>query len=262
MGTGVIRSARAPRTRSRGQTPLTGRVKPLTAAAAVHTGRVRLAWLTDVHLNFLDAAARARFAAEVAATDTAGVVITGDIAEADSVEPLLAELAAGVARPVWYVLGNHDYYGGAIGEVRTRARAFAAARWLPAAGVVRLTDDVALVGHDGWGDARLGNPATTPVELSDFYAIRDLAWLDRETRASDACWHEGRISDDDWLPYFTCAAVGDALRAAMTARPDARMTVYCGHTHGGGEAQVLPNLRVVTGAAAYGAPTVRVIHVA
>lgn len=299
MGTGVIRSARAPRTRSRGQTPLTGRVKPLTAAAAVHTGRVRLAWLTDVHLNFLDAAARARFAAEVAATDTAGVVITGDIAEADSVEPLLAELAAGVARPVWYVLGNHDYYGGAIGEVRTRARAFAAARWLPAAGVVRLTDDVALVGHDGWGDARLGNPATTPVELSDFYAIRDLAWLDRETRAAalrrlgddaaaslardvaaalawarhvvvathvppfrDACWHEGRISDDDWLPYYTCAAVGDALRAAMTARPDARMTVYCGHTHGGGEAQVLPNLRVVTGAAAYGAPTVRVIHVA
>lgn len=254
--------------------------------------------LTDVHLNFLDGPARARFAADVAATDTTGVLVTGDIAEADTFGPMLEELAAAARRPVWFVLGNHDFYGGSIDEVRARARALTAAQWLPAAGVVRLSDDIALVGHDGWGDARLGNVAYTRVELTDFRAIRDLEGLRRSRRHAvlrrlgdesaaalrelvasalgvarhvivaihvppfrDSCWHEGAISDDDWLPYFTCAAAGEVLRDAMAARPDARMTVYCGHTHGDGEVDILPNLRVVTGAAEYGAPTVRPIDV-
>ena len=72
-----------------------------------------------------------------------------------------------------------------------------------------------------------------------------------------ACWYRGQVSDDDWLPHFTCQAAGDVLADAMRARPDRRMTVVCGHTHGAGEAQVLPNLRVFTGGAAYGAPAVR-----
>jgi len=263
-----------------------------------HTVSVRLAWLTDVHLNFLDDAGRARFIAEVAATDTTGVIVTGDIAEAGTLEPILGELVAAVSRPVWFVLGNHDFYGGSIDDVRARARTLDIAHWLPAAGVIRLSDTIALVGHDGWGDARLGNIAYTPVELTDFRAIRELAGLRRKTRHAllrrlgdeaaaslradvaralawathvvvathvppfrKSCWHEGEISDDDWLPYFTCAAAGEVMREAMQARPDARMTVYCGHTHGGGDAQILPNLRVITGAAEYGAPVVRTIDV-
>ena len=73
----------------------------------------------------------------------------------------------------------------------------------------------------------------------------------------EACWHEGRISDDDWLPHFTCKAVGDVLSEAMRARPDRQMTVLCGHTHGAGEAEILPNLRVSTGGAVYGEPEVQ-----
>ena len=49
---------------------------------------------------------------------------------------------------------------------------------------------------------------------------------------------------------------------AMAAAPDHQMTVLCGHTHGGGEAQVLPNLRVLTGDARYGQPVIqRVLEV-
>jgi hypothetical protein len=65
------------------------------------------------------------------------------------------------------------------------------------------------------------------------------------------------VSDDTWLPFFTCRAVGDALRDAMSAAPDGRMTVLCGHTHGSGEAGILPDLRVPTGGAAYGKPWVQ-----
>jgi hypothetical protein len=73
----------------------------------------------------------------------------------------------------------------------------------------------------------------------------------------EACWYRHQISDDHWLPHFTCKVAGDALAEAMAARPAREMTVLCGHTHGAGEAQVLPNLRVLTGGAAYGAPTVQ-----
>jgi hypothetical protein len=59
------------------------------------------------------------------------------------------------------------------------------------------------------------------------------------------------------MPFFTCAAVGVVLRAAMIARPAARVTVLCGHTHGAGAVDVLPNLRVVTGGADYGAPALQ-----
>jgi Icc protein len=258
---------------------------------------VRLAWLTDVHLNFLDAQARAGFAAQVAATDTTGVVITGDIGEADDFDALVEKVARAVARPVWFVLGNHDFYGGSIPEVRARASAIAAATWLPRAGVVRLDAETALVGHDGWGDARLGDFAGSRVVLNDFVRIRELTGLrDRVLRRRleslgdeaaaylravvdealgwarhvvvathvppwrEACWHEGAISADDWLPFFSCKAVGDALVEAMRGR-DARMTVLCGHTHGGGEAEIRPNLRCITGAAEYGAPVVRVVDV-
>ncbi len=35
------------------------------------------------------------------------------------------------------------------------------------------------------------------------------------------------------------------------------MTVLCGYTHGGGEARILPNLRVLTGGAEYGRPVIQ-----
>ncbi len=70
----------------------------------------------------------------------------------------------------------------------------------------------------------------------------------------EACWFEGRISDDDFLPHFTCSAVGDVLIAVMQAHPECRLMVLCGHTHGEGEATILPNLLVKTGGAEYGKP--------
>src|SRR3954469_24672128 len=41
----------------------------------------------------------------------------------------------------------------------------------------------------------------------------------------EACWHEGRISDDNWLPLSACKAVGDALVEAAAAAPDRQLTV-------------------------------------
>jgi len=255
----------------------------------------RLVWATDVHLNFIDEAELARFCASLAEPGPAAVVLTGDIAEAPSLRRLLDRVAEALERPIYFVLGNHDFYHGSIAEVRALAADLTAQsrwlRWLPAAGVVSLAPDLALVGHDGWADGRLGNYARSPVLLNDFRLIEELSWLDPATRLrrlqhlgdeaaasvksvllpalehhrtvivathvppfKEACWHEGQISSDDWLPFFTCKAVGDVLLEAARAHPDRRIEVLCGHTHGGGVAQLAQNLVVHTGAADYGQP--------
>ena len=75
----------------------------------------------------------------------------------------------------------------------------------------------------------------------------------------ESCWHQGEISDDDWLPHFSCKAVGDVLRECMLVAIDKQMVVLCGHTHSSGECQIMPNLQVKTGDAKYGSPKIQEI---
>jgi 3',5'-cyclic-AMP phosphodiesterase len=72
----------------------------------------------------------------------------------------------------------------------------------------------------------------------------------------EASWCDGRPSTDDFLPFFACKAVGDVLLEAARLHPTCQILVLCGHTHGGGELQVLENLRVLTGPAEYGKPEI------
>ncbi len=76
---------------------------------------------------------------------------------------------------------------------------------------------------------------------------------------TEACWHQGEISADDWLPHFSCQAMGDVLKNIMATEHDKQMTVFCEHTHSSGECQILPNLLVKTGEAKYGAPKLQEI---
>ena len=259
---------------------------------------MKLAWATDIHLNFVEPREAEAFCRRIAASGAEALLVGGDVAEADSLDRWLLFLEGRLAMPIYYVLGNHDFYRGRIDAVRALAKRLSATterlRWLGGAGVVKLTATSGLIGHDGWGDARLGNFWGTPVDLSDFHLIDDLAGLDRPALGvklaalgdeaaehfervlpealdrfdhvvvlthvppfRESCWHEGRISDDDWLPFFSCQAVGEVLRREMESRPDRSMTVLCGHTHSGGRAQILPNLYVRTGGAQYGRPAIQ-----
>jgi 3',5'-cyclic-AMP phosphodiesterase len=259
-----------------------------------------LTWLTDIHLSFLRPPVLEAFLASLAEIKADAFLLGGDIGEAPDVARHLNALDNALQRPVYFVLGNHDFYKGSIVGVRAEVRKLATAcpnlDYLCDAGVVALTDESCLVGHDGWGDGRLGTYYRSDVMLNDWGLIgefggfdenlderlaklhalgdvaavhfrkvlpdtlrrfRNIVVLTHVPPFKEACWHEGAISNDNWLPHFTCKAVGDALAEAMADRPDREMTVLCGHTHGAGEAQVLPNLRVLTGGARYGQPEIQ-----
>lgn len=85
----------------------------------------------------------------------------------------------------------------------------------------------------------------------DFHKL----WIERWA----AVWHQGRPSAEDFLPFFSCKAVGNVLMEAARSHPKCQILVLCGHTHGGGEVQVLENIRVVTGPAENGKPRIQPI---
>lgn len=260
----------------------------------------RIAWLTDIHLNFVGTSQIDQLLRQVNDAYPDVVIISGDIGEARSLEDYLLRIAHALRRPIYFVLGNHDFYYGSLAEGRALAARLSGEspwlRWLPLKKVVELSHDTALIGHDTWSDGRLGDYARSTVELNDFWLIGELTGLDRGKRLDklhalgdeaadyfrrvlpealelyphvfvvthvppfqEACWHNGHLSDDDYLPHFTCKAVGDVLRSLMQQYPQRQMTVLCGHTHGAGQAVILPNLRVFTGGAEYGLPTVQQI---
>ena len=258
----------------------------------------RLAWLTDLHLTFVTPRHVERLCRSVIESRADAVLLTGDIGEAHDVEGHLAALDAGLGLPIYFVLGNHDFYGGGIARVRAGIAALCARLprlvYLTQAGVMPLSADTCLIGHDGWADGRLGDYDRSEVLINDYLLIEELAGLDKQARRArlhalgdeaadhirgllpealgrfrrvivlthvppflEACWHRGRVSDDDWLPHFACWAVGEVLAEGMAAHSECEMTVLCGHTHSAGEAQILPNLRVLTGGAEYGRPALQ-----
>lgn len=237
--------------------------------------------MTDLHLNFLKPLALKAFYAKVAAERPDALLVTGDTAEADTLAGFLGDLAA--IAPVYFVLGNHDFYRSTIREVRDRVRGLGARlTWLPPRGPIKLTERVTMIGVDGWADARCGDLASK-VQLSDWQLIGDLKNQDVKARIKalqdlgasegrnlrialerapagvellvlthvppfpEACVYDGKMSDPPWLPWFTCIATGEALLAHARANPGTKMTVLCGHSHGIGTYTPLPNLEVRTG---------------
>jgi 3',5'-cyclic AMP phosphodiesterase CpdA len=258
---------------------------------------VRIAWVTDIHFNFLGPEQVDAFCAQVAAEAPDALVVTGDISHAPDLERDLRRLAA-IGVPVYFVLGNHDFYHAHVAEVRARMAELCGATpgltWLGGAGVVSLTPATALVGHDGWADGRAGDYEGSRILLNDYRLIGDLAGRPKAERLAvlhalgdeaaahlgrvvpaalerhrevvvathappfaEACRYLGFITSDRWLPHLACVAAGTALRTAMAAQPDGAMTVLCGHTHHWSNARILPNLLVLTGRAEYGAPRVQ-----
>lgn len=136
-------------------------------------------WTGDLHLDHASAAARDALRASI--RDTAGsvLVIAGDTSVAARLTSDLEFLADAAARPVYFVLGNHDHYGSTVAHVRDAVLALSERRpeiqWLPPAGVVALDPATALIGVDGWADGRHGDPFTTQFVLNDDRLIGEIA---------------------------------------------------------------------------------------
>jgi predicted phosphohydrolase len=254
---------------------------------------VLLAWTTDPHLSHVPSSGWERWLNQIASHGADGIVISGDISEGDDVVFQLQRIAQSSSLPIYFVLGNHDFYQRSIAVTRQNvvraSRENRLLHYLTDKSPIGLAKSVFLVGEDGWGDATEGDYEGSTIRLNDFPLIEDFRCADpsgwkqqlqqlgavsaerlcvkldavpvdaREVLVithvppyRDACWYQGKTTDDNWAPFFVCGQVGQVLRRACQSRPHCQFTVLCGHTHHAGTANMASNLVVHTGAAEYG----------
>lgn len=258
----------------------------------------QLAWLTDLHLNFLTEPQIITFLDQVNAHPADFVVISGDLTDSTRLEHTLTLFHQHIHKPVYFVCGNHDYYNASIEAIRATIPAwilpFANLTWLTKSGVIELTPNTGLIGHDGWADGRFGDFENSTMMLNDYFLIEELSFIFPEERLEklhalgdecaahfaaylpaalhqyaqvivvthvppfrEACVHGDQISDDDALPHFASRAPGEVLCAMAEQYPDRMITVLCGHTHSPCDLMILPNLRVIAGHAVYSEPKIQ-----
>jgi len=251
-------------------------------------------WTSDIHLDRMDKLEYRELKEWIVEKNPDAVVLSGDIAEADSVVDYLIDFDCAFQRPIYFVLGNHDFFNGSYKNVRNAIRSVVKKhenlKWLSDMDVVSLNDSSALIGHEGWGDARFGNFHINGPVPRDFILIEDLVrlkpeeYVEKLNRLGDiSAEHIGRvlrqavkdfekiflithwppfqeacvdkdlrICDEQKLTFDTCKVVGDVIKKIMQENLENQLTVLCGHTHQKHEIQVLANLKVQVKDSGYG----------
>jgi predicted phosphohydrolase len=138
----------------------------------------KFAWLTDIHLDHLrNDDIRLAFAELVAAQPVSGLIVTGDISNANELVYHLSLFERAVGKPIYFVLGNHDFWGSDIATTRKKAKDLSAIstylKYLSVTPYQHLSTSTALVGHDGWYDALNGNGESSRFVMVDWRATFD-----------------------------------------------------------------------------------------
>jgi predicted phosphohydrolase len=158
----------------------------------------KIIWLSDIHLNFLTDNGMLLFLESIKKTSSDSVWISGDIAQADTLIEYLSMLESEIKQSIYFVLGNHDYYLGSFNEMRSKIRKLCNASerlcWLNDSGVIGVTPEVGLIGHDSWADGRLGNYENSDLLLNDYILIKDFNPLIKKAKR-DIQYLPGGISN-------------------------------------------------------------------
>jgi predicted phosphohydrolase len=146
---------------------------------------VKIAWATDIHLDFLQreggrTLVQFAFAEPLAATKADIVVISGDISLSSMLEDHLRILDEILSCPIYFVLGNHDFYGGNFESVRSRVDQLCKSskhlHYLTTSDSLQeIAPNFHIVGHDGWYDGYYGRPFSGGLVMSDWIQIEDFS---------------------------------------------------------------------------------------
>ena len=201
-----------------------------------------------------------------------GVFLTGDIAEGPLLTASLEFLGKRIGRPLYFTLGNHCYWFSSFKErneeVKHLCGKYNKLNWLTNSPVISLNEEVAVIGTEGWYDARVGNSEYIKYTL-DHRLIKEFSILTNLKSKIELCrhladesarfitsqleaalenhkkiillthmppWQEanrcsGFISEAFWTPYNTNYALGVALENVMEKHKKRSLIVLAGHNH-------------------------------
>lgn len=230
-------------------------------------------WFTDTHLDKVQPWKLIKFLLHILKENPKGIFLTGDISNGWLTPWHLKMIGTFVKCPVYFILGNHDYHLSSLEKthqkVREICKQYPNLIWVTEAGIIHLTDEVCLIGSEGWYDASNGKPSYLQFTIDwflteDFRKLPDMnarieAWrtladksahdlVDKLEKAIEQGykniyllthfppWKEatrdvGTILEQFWLPYNVNIRLGKALEAAMADHKKKHLTVLAGHTH-------------------------------
>lgn len=138
---------------------------------------MKLAWATDIHLDCVENCEESIDKLRRASESAEAIVLSGDISVGHSLIGHLNILEDILQKPIYFVLGNHDYYFSNILDVRKRVadecRRLSFCRYLGALPFVKLGPTSVMIGSDGWYDAYNGDPSKSEFIMSDWVKIAD-----------------------------------------------------------------------------------------
>jgi len=214
--------------------PSRHRSSDASAAARFSGPLTRLAWITDPHFDHATLETWQQWIDGLLAEQPDALIVTGDLSEGDDVSFQLRRLVETLDRPIFFVLGNHDFYGKRIAETRRHitqlARELPQLDYLTDCGPILLDPRTALVGDDGWGDAIEGDFECSSVRLNDFEAIDDFRGQSPAARKS-ILQQQGRESADRLEEKLVSLPESiDRVLVATHVPPYREACWYHGHT--------------------------------
>jgi predicted MPP superfamily phosphohydrolase len=149
------------------------------------TQSITTLWLSDLHFDRASASQQRRLLDQIANTPSDSVLISGDISTSKHLNEHLALLAsASTSRPVYFVMGNHDFYGSSFRAVDTAINALCCRvrnlHHLDGRQIIPLNHNTCLIGHRGWPDARSGYGVHSCLRSPDHREIHDFRGLTRQ----------------------------------------------------------------------------------
>lgn len=252
---------------------------------------MKLIWISDIHLNFLEEQHRVEFYDNL--RDGDAIVISGDIAEGHNFDSMIKEMMVYTGKPVYFVLGNHDFYIDSVKNVKKRAKKL---NWLSKKSI-ELSPETVLIGVDGWGDCRNGDYENSQLLMSDWLIIEELksSYLkgmdelkvtlqklaDADARKlkrnvlkavehgytniiivthvpafEEATLYAGLKSTPSGLPFFSSKCLGDAILPIAKKNPHIDFLWLSGHTHSRAKYKPCNNMTVRVAKAEYYYPQI------
>jgi predicted MPP superfamily phosphohydrolase len=231
-------------------------------------------WYTDTHFSRTSIWTFYKLIRHIIIENPDGLFLTGDISNGLFIKLHLTILAKYIRCPIYFVLGNHDVHFSSFKKVYSKIRNICAKYpnliWLTSQSEpIKIGDEVALIGAEGWYDSRIGNPeylkatfdwilikefrelATMEERISLFkkLADEDTASLERKLiQALDGDyktvyilshfpgWKEatrdvGTLLEKFWLPYNVNVGLGQMIERVMETRRRRNVNILSGHTH-------------------------------
>lgn len=139
----------------------------------------RFVWITDIHFSALDDEKIQSYCDQILRCQPDGILLTGDISDSSTSDQYLTQLATALKVPIYFVLGNHDFYGSSFDQVQIQMQHLCHhvphLFWLNASDPLPLTADTGVIGHNAWNDAQGNTFLTTGGLISDYLGVQDLA---------------------------------------------------------------------------------------